>query len=84
MAQLVHQGSDSFSITPFQYRSNKFLIGQHFEKAPGAAAHSGINTRSGSQLTINLKNTGNATLIHVILVYSQILDISAAGCQVLD
>jgi len=84
LAQLVHQGSDSFSITPFQYRSDRFLIGQNFEKAPGSAAHSGINTRSAAQLTLNLKNTGAATVCHVILIYSQILDVSAAGCQVLD
>ena len=76
--------SDSFSITPFAYRSDRFLIGQNFEKAPGSAAHSGINTRSAAQLTLNLKNTGAATLCHVILIYSQILDVSAAGCHVLD
>jgi len=84
LAQLIHQGSDSFSITPSAYRSDKFLIGRDFEKAPGSAAHSGINTRSGAQFTINLKNTGAATLCHVILIYSQSLDVSAAGCQVLD
>ena len=84
LAQLVHQGSDSFSITPMQYRTDRFLIGQNFEKAPGSAAHSGINTRSAAQLTRNLKNTGAATVCHVILIYSQILDVSAAGCQVLD
>jgi hypothetical protein len=84
MAQLIHQGSDSFSITPPQYRTNKFIIGQNFERAPGSAAHSGLNTRSGSQLTINLKHTSAATVCHVVLVYSQILDVSAAGCVILD
>jgi hypothetical protein len=84
LAQLIHQGSDSFSITPAQYRTNKFIIGQNFERAPGSAAHSGLNTRSGSQLTINLKHTSAATVCHVVLIYSQILDVSAAGCQILD
>ncbi len=84
MAQLIHQGSDSFSINPAQYRTDKFIIGQNFERAPGAAAHSGLNTRSGSQLTLNLRNTAAATVAHIVLVYSQILDISAAGCQILD
>ena len=54
LAQLIHQGSDSFSITPAQYRSDKFIVGQNFERAPGSAAHSGLNTRSGSRLTIAL------------------------------
>ena len=84
MAQLINQGSDSFSITPAQYRTDKFIIGHNFERAPGSAAHSGLNSRSGSQLTCNFKNTAAATTAHIVLVYSQILDVSAAGCQILD
>ena len=72
------------SIAPHAYRTNKFITALNLEKAPGASSHSGINTRSGSQLTLNLRNTGAATTCHVILVYDQICNISAAGVEVLD
>ncbi len=72
------------SIAPHAYRANKFITALNLEKCPGASSHSGINTRSGSQLTLNLRNTGAATTCHVILVYDQIIDVSAAGCSVLD
>ena len=77
------EGTDSLSIAPHAYRTNKFITALNLEKAP-ASSHSGINTRSGSQLTINLKNTGSATTCHVILVYDQVCNISAAGVEVLD
>ena len=37
-----------------------------------------------SQLTLNLKNTGDATTCHVILVYDQVCNVSASGVEVLD
>ena len=77
-------GTDALSIAPHAYRTNKFITALNLEKAPGTSSHSGINTRSGSQLTINLKNTGSATTCHVILVYDQVCNISAAGVEVLD
>jgi hypothetical protein len=84
LARQIAQGTDSVSIAPHAYRTNKFITALNLEKAPGASSHSGINTRSGSQLTLNLRNTGAATTCHVILVYDQICNISAAGVEVLD
>ena len=84
LARQIAQGTDAMSIAPHAYRANKFITGLNLEKCPGASSHSGINTRSGSQLTLNLRNTGAATTCHVILVYDQIVDVSAAGCSVLD
>ncbi len=84
LARQIAQGTDAVSIAPHAYRTNKFITALNLEKAPGASSHSGINTRSGSQLTLNLRNTGAATTCHVTLVYDQILDVSAAGCSVLD
>ena len=61
------------------------LVAQHFEKAPGSSAHTGVNTRSGAQLQINCKNCpANTTLMHVILFYDQIVNVSAAGAEILD
>jgi hypothetical protein len=80
----AHTGNDSHSIEAHRYRLDKFVIGQSFEKAPGESSHSGVNTRSGSQLTLNFRNLGTATTIHCVLVYEQVVNVSAAGVEVLD
>jgi hypothetical protein len=84
MAQLVHQGSDSFSISSSQYRSDKAIFACSFEKAPGQASHTGINTRSGSQVCLNFKNVGAARQVHVVLHYEVAVNVSSAGCEILD
>ncbi len=84
LARQISQGTDSLSISPHDYRFEKFIGALNLEKAPGASSHTGLSTRSGSQLTINLKNTGIATTCHVVLVYDQVVSISAAGVDVLD
>ena len=76
-------GSDGPSMTPVQYHSDHFVIGQSFELAPGSA-HTGINTRSGSQLTLSFKNLTGAHTIHVVLKYEAVVNLSAAGTQLLD
>ena len=84
LAQQAHQGTDTLSISGFDYRNSKFIIAQSLEKAPGQSAHTGIHTRSGSQLTLNMKNLGATTMVHVVLHYEQIVNLSAAGVEVLD
>ena len=84
LATSAHMGSDLFSFSPCQHRNSKFIIGQSLEKAPGQSSHAGINTRSGSQLTLNFRNLWAATMIHAILHYEQIVNLSAAGVEVLD
>ena len=74
LAQQAHQGTDNA----------KFVIGQSFEKAPGGGARTGVNTRSGAQLTLNFRNLGATTLVHVVLHYEQIVNVSAAGAEVLN
>ena len=84
LAQQAHQGADALSISSHAYRNNKFIVAQSLEKAPGGSAHSGVNTRSGAQLALNFKNLGDTTLVHVVLHFEQIVDVSASGVQVLD
>jgi len=84
VAQLMHQGTDSFSITPLQYQSRAHILGMNLEKCPGRAAHTGRNTRGGSQLTLNFKNLHEITSIHVVLHFEQVVNVSAAGIEVLD
>jgi len=83
LCEQTHGGRDAFGITPNQYFTDKFIIGQSLEKASGSA-HTGTNTRSGSQMTLNFKNLEGASTIHVILKYEQIVNLSGAGTQVLD
>ena len=82
-ALMSHNGNAEVPISSHDYRVGKFVLGQNLQKAPGSA-HTGVNTRSGSQLTLNFKNLGDATMIHVILIYEQIINVSAAGVEVLD
>jgi hypothetical protein len=85
LAQLMHTGKDSFSISPFQYRTDKWVGALSFEKALGQAGHSGVNTRSGSQLTLNFRGLPAAiNTIHVVLHYEVAVNVSAAGIEVLD
>jgi hypothetical protein len=84
-AQLMHTGKDSFSLSPFQYRTDHFVGAMNFEKALGQAGHTGVNTRSGSQLTLNFRGLPTyIDTIHVILHYEQAVNVSAAGIEVLD
>jgi hypothetical protein len=84
LATAAHLGTDVSSIPAYRYRNDRFIIGQSFEKAPGQSSHTGINTRSGSQLCINVKNMDSAAMIHVVMHYEQIINMSAAGVEVLD
>jgi hypothetical protein len=85
LAQLMHTGKDHFSISPYQYRQTKFLGAMNFEKALGQAGHTGANTRSGSQLTLNFRGLPAAiNTIHVVLHYEVAGNMSAAGIEVLD
>jgi hypothetical protein len=85
LAQMMHTGKDSFSISPHQYRTNKFIGAMNFEKALGQAGHSGVNTRSGSQLTLNFRGLPpSVNTIHVVLHYEVAVNVSAAGIEVLD
>ena len=59
-------------------------MGQTFEKGAGQSSHTGINTRSGSTLTLNFKNMRTAQMMHAVLVYDQVVNLSAAGVEVMD
>ena len=78
-------GTDSFSIGSYQYRHDKFIGAMNFERALGEAGHSGVNTRSGSQLTLNFRGLPSyIDAIHVVLHYEVAVNVSAAGIEVLD
>ncbi len=84
VATSAHWGNDIFSITGEAYRDDKFIIRQSFEKAPGQSSYTGVNIRSGSQLSMNFKNFGATTMDHVVMHYEQVLNLSAAGAEIRD
>ena len=85
LPQLMHTGKGSFSISPQQYKGTKFIGACNFEKALGQAGHTGVNTRRGSQLTLNFRGLPAAiNTIHVVLHYEVAVNVSAAGIEVLD
>ena len=78
-----------FTITPGDYRQYKFIAGLDQEKLLDSA-FTGQNTRSGELLTIRCKGANAATIanpptkIYIVLLTDNILEISAAGCNVFD
>jgi hypothetical protein len=84
-AQLLHEGRKTFSISPWQYRTRQFIGAMNFEKALGQSGHTGVNTRSGSQLTLNFRGLpARINAIQVVLHYEVAVNVSAAGIEVLD
>jgi hypothetical protein len=85
VAQQMHASRETFSISPWQYRTTKFIGAMNFERALGEAGHTGVNTRSGSQLTLNFRGLpASINTIHVVLHYEVAVNVSAAGIEVLD
>jgi hypothetical protein len=84
LAQLMHTGKDSLSISPQQYKGTKFIGAMNFERALGQAGHTGVNTRSGSQLTLNFRGLPTSiNTIHVILHHEVAVNVSAGAIEVL-
>ena len=81
----------SVSITPKQYRNNRFIIGCDTEKAL-QAGFTGLNTRQGDLLSVKVKATDKSVLtaskmpdtMYIVLHSDQIMEISDAGVQVFD
>ena len=86
VANMIHQGTDSFSITSSQYHSDKYIAALNLEKAPGSAGHTGINTRGGSQMTVHFRNidVSKCKYVHVILHCDQVVSASAAGVELME
>jgi hypothetical protein len=85
VAQQMHVGKDTFAISAYQYRTDKFITAMNFERALIEAAHTGVNTRAGSQLTFNIRGLpATINTIHVVLHFEVAVNVSAAGIEVLD
>jgi hypothetical protein len=84
-ATLTHYGTDSFGITGKEYRTKSYINACELEKAPGVASHTGVDTRSGQALTLNLYDLGTSVDTCLIIVcFDLTVRISSAGVEVLD
>ena len=85
----------NFDISALEFRDNNFILATDTEKVLDAG-FTGINTRAGDLMSVNLKfnspgglsagGTYNrlADRIHIVLHSDQILEIRDSGCQVFD
>jgi hypothetical protein len=78
----MHPGA--LHISTYEYSNNRFITGLSLERVPNSASFTGMNTRSGSQLTLNFRNTGAIVTIHIVLVFDQVADLTSAGVTMMD
>jgi hypothetical protein len=76
MYQLRHMHPGPLHIETYAY--SRFVTGLSLERVPYSASFTGMNNRSGSQLTLNFRNIGAIVTIAVVLVYDQVADLSSA------
>ena len=74
----------TLSITPQPNKVNSFCAAIKFMRAPGSA-FSGLNTRTGSLLTLKLNNMRTQTTkVYAHLVGTVLVEIRADSCSVYD
>ena len=74
----------TLSLTPQSFKSNAFCAAVNFMRAPGSA-FSGLNTRTGSLLTLKLNNMRTETSkVFAHLVGTILVEIRADSCSVYD
>ena len=74
----------TLSITPTMHKDNGFVTGINFMRAPGSWS-SGLNTRTGSLLTLKVNDILAATnTIYVHLVGTILVEVRADSCSVYD
>ena len=74
----------TLSLTPQSFKNNAFIAAINFMRAPGSA-FSGLNTRTGSLLTLKLNNMRTETSkVYAHLVGTILVEIRADSCSVYD
>ena len=74
----------TLSLTPQSFKTNAFCSAINFMRAPGSA-FSGLNTRTGSLLTLKLNNMRTETTkVFAHLVGTILVEIRADSCSVYD
>ena len=74
----------TLSITPAMYKDNGFVTGVNFMRAPGSWS-SGLNTRTGSLLTLKVNDILTQTnMVFVHLVGTILVEVRADSCSVYD
>jgi hypothetical protein len=78
----MHPGA--LHLDTYSYGLNRFVTGLSLERVPNGENFTGFNTRSASQLTVHCKNTAAAVMMHLVLIYDNVANLSSAGVEVLD
>ena len=74
----------TLSITPAMYKDNGFVCGINFMRAPGSWS-SGLNTRTGSLLTLKVNDiVAQTNMVFVHLVGTILVEVRADSCSVYD
>jgi hypothetical protein len=66
MYRLRHMHPGPLHIDTYAYSNSRLVTGLSLECVPNSASFTGMNTRSGSQLTLNFRNTGAIVTIAVV------------------
>ena len=79
-------GNSDHSISPTDYAGSCYILGNNFEKVDSMDSHSGISTKDGSIVQLNVENSGlsagDACIIYQ--VYDGLLSISDGSCSVFE
>ena len=83
----VFYGADDLSLSVAGYTSNQFILGLDLEKAGNlGATHSGISTKDGSIVQLEVNNSGLSAgdTVMIFLVYDGRLSIKDGHCEVFE
>ena len=58
----MHPGP--LSLHAYNYSDIRFITGLSLERVPHSGSFTGMNVRSGSQMTLNFKDAGTMVMLH--------------------
>ncbi len=87
LAILERSDGDHLNITPHDYRTNKGIFALNLEKAQGEdpdTGHSGVSSRGGFQLTLELAGAPVGSTIYVCAFHDAICQLGPSGVVLMD
>ena len=86
-ASATFYGTDDMSVGVASYTSNQFIGGLDLERCSHqGATHSGISTRDGSVVQLEVNNSGMQAgdTLMIFLVYDGLMSIKDGHCEVFE
>ncbi len=87
LAILERSDGDHLNITPHDYRTDKGLFALNLEKARGEdedVGHTGVSTRGGAQLTLEIVGAPVGSTIYVCAFHDAICSLAPSGVVLMD